>query len=69
MMGGIVDNIKTGVDILVEIVKEKGSTELKQLSKWTGYSEERLFKWSKELEKAGIIEIDFGVMKTRLIAK
>lgn len=63
------EEISTGIDKLLELIKEKGSVSLSALAKELGVSVALIEEWGYFLEERGIVKFDYKLSGTYLVAQ
>lgn len=61
--------LETGIDDLVEYLKEKRERDIGEISEKLGYPKDVIEEWAKVLEEHDILEIDYGLTSTKLKMK
>jgi len=63
------ESVITGVDKLVNIIKDKKKISIDKAAKLTGVNPARISEWADFLEEEGIIDIKPGLVNTLLVIK
>lgn len=61
--------LETGIDELVERLKQKKKAGLAEIADELGYSKDVVEEWAKVLEEHGIVEIKYGIRGAKLKIK
>lgn len=61
--------LETGIDELVDELKERGEASLEEISEKLGYPQEVVEEWAKVLEEHEILDIEYGFTRTKLKIK
>jgi chromosome segregation ATPase len=60
------ENIETGIDKLVELIKKRGKVSLRSAAKELGVSKPVALEWAELLEEENIVTIEYGLMDSTL---
>lgn len=63
------ENIETGIDKLVGLIKKHGKVSLKSAAKELGVSKPVALEWAELLEEENIISIEYGLLDSTLVLK
>ncbi|MEM3400246.1 MAG: hypothetical protein QXP42_05430, partial [Candidatus Micrarchaeia archaeon] len=58
--------IKTEIDIILQLLRERGKVKLSEISREFGIDEEILEKWAEILDYRGVAKIEYGIDGTYL---